>query len=175
MISIFHRPSIISQKFSQYGSIRPLQSEPYRFDSTCSHKNFLLNNQTINLTINPQNEHLKTILLEHYLKTYNPLDVNLNDTNKQTITKENVKAVSYDDISSDTNDNCYPIYCTNKQKLHQNKRYIRLKEQDNCSATISIIDDRPSLASIKLPIVMITDCSDTQRLHTNIIEMNENE
>jgi len=57
---------------------------------------------------------------------------------------------------------------------------VRLKEQENCSATMSIVDDRLSecstkLTSTTLPVVMVTDCSNSQRLHTDIIEMNEEE
>jgi hypothetical protein len=45
---------------------------------------------------------------------------------------------------------------------------------------MSSIDHRLSECSTKLtsailPIVMITDCSDSRRLHTEIIEMNEDE
>jgi hypothetical protein len=75
---------------------------------------------------------------------------------------------------------CYSLNCTNKHKLYHGGRYVRLKEEENCSITMSIADDRLSecstkLTSITLPIVMVTDCSDSQRLHTDIIEMNEDE
>jgi hypothetical protein len=45
---------------------------------------------------------------------------------------------------------------------------------------MSIVDDRLSecstkLTSTTLPVVMVTDCSNSQRLHTDIIEMNEEE
>lgn len=167
----------------------------YRSDSLFSNSNFTSNNEPIkstpsndklNVTINPystmidQNQQSKVYLLQHYLKTYNPLDIDLYEANVLA----NVKEISSDNISIDTktslNDNCYPISCTNKQKIHKSKRYIRLKEQDNCSASISFIDERPSSCSTKLtstilPVVMITDCSNSQRLHTDIIEMNENE
>lgn len=45
---------------------------------------------------------------------------------------------------------------------------------------MSITDDRVSecstkLTSITLPTLMVTDCSNSQRLHTDIIELNEDE
>jgi hypothetical protein len=45
---------------------------------------------------------------------------------------------------------------------------------------MSIADDRLSecstkLTSITLPMLMVTDCSDSQRLHTDIIELNDDE
>ena len=77
--------------------------------------------------------------------------------------------------------NCYSLNCTNKGKIDYGSRYIPLKEQlDNCSTTMNTIDDRLSECSTKLtcmtlPTVMITDCSNSQRLHTDIIELNEDE
>jgi hypothetical protein len=137
-------------------------------------------NLTINLIDNLQYQQTKTSLLEHYLKTYNPLQINLTNTNDEKIIPiEDVKVTLYKEIPSETDtqpiDNCYPIYCTNKQRL-----YTRLKEEENCSATISMIDDHLSecstkLTSMTLPVVMVTDCSNSQRLHTDIIEMNEEE
>ena len=144
-------------------SSRPTQTF-YRSDSIFSNYGTIL-------------QQSKTSLLEHYLKTYNPLQIDLINTNQQTITTLNVKD---EDISSEINtltiDNCYPLNCTNKQT----KQYTRLKEQENCSATMSSADHRVSECSTKLtstilPIIMITDCSDSQRLHTEIIEMNEDE
>ncbi|CAF2679117.1 unnamed protein product [Rotaria sp. Silwood2] len=172
---------------NQYGSIRPIQSFN-RSDSLFSNTN-----EKINLTINhysniidssSQYQQSKSYLLKHYLNTYNPLHIDLIDTNKKPNITTNVNDIFYEEISSLTNtqptDNCYPINCTNKQKIHQNKRYVRLKEQENCSVIISNIDEQPSQCSTKLtniilPVVMITDCSNSQRLHTDIIEMNENE
>jgi hypothetical protein len=114
-----------------------------------------------------------TSLLEHYLRTYNPLQIDLINTNEESITPSKVKDEEIpNEIDTHTKDNCYLLYCTNKQTT----RYARVKEQENCSA----VDDRLSECSTKLtstvlPIVMITDCSDSQRLHTDIIEMNEDE
>ncbi|CAF1075435.1 unnamed protein product [Rotaria sp. Silwood1] len=172
---------------NQYGSIKPIQTFNYS-------NNLFSNNEKINLTINPysniidnsfQFQQSKSHLLKYYLKTYNPLQINLIDNHEQIIIrKKNIKDISYDEISNLTNrqiiDNCFSINCTNKQKIHDSKRYIRLKEQENCSATISIIDERSlqyntKLTNTILPVVMITDCSNSQRLHTDIIEMNENE
>ena len=81
-------------------------------------------------------------------------------------------------------DNCYLLNCTNKQNS-----YRKLHEQDNPSSSSSssvqqinrVIDEQVSECSTKLttstgvPILMITDCSNRQRLHTDIIEMNEDE
>lgn len=136
---------------------------------------------TVNQYSNLSSEQVKTSLLEHYLRTYNPLEIDHNET----ITASNVKVISNEEIPSETDtypvDNCYSIYCTNKQRSYQSKRYARLKEQENCSAIISMDDDRLSECSTKLtnntilPIVMVTDCSNSKRLHTDIIEMNEEE
>ncbi len=177
---------------NQYGSFRPIQSLDYidsRFpnnNSTLTNKQIttFANNEIIHLTINENflYQQSKTNLLEHYLKTYNPLQIDLTDTNKETMTVSNNKNTSYEELTSETDshplDSCYPLNCTNKQKLYQTKRYTRLQEQENSSATIIITDDRLSECSTKLttmilPVVMITDCSDSQRLHTDIIEMNE--
>jgi hypothetical protein len=139
------------------------------------------NNCTLTINENFFYQQSKTNLLEHYLKTYNPLQIDLTNTNKETLTVSNNKDTSYEELTSETDshplDSCYPLHCTNKQKLCQTIRYTRLQEQENCSATI---DDRLSECSTKLttmtlPVVMITDCSDSQRLHTDIIEMNEEE
>lgn len=181
---------------NQYGSFRPIQSL-YRSDSLFSNINFALTNEkintgTIHLTINPdlnftekiQYQQTKSSLLEHYLQTYNPLRIDLTNTHNETITTSNVKVTSVEEISSETDtypvDNCYSLYCTNKQRLYQTGQYTRLKEQENCSATISIGDERLSecstkLTSTTLPVVMVTDCSNSKRLHTDIIEMIEEE
>jgi hypothetical protein len=120
----------------------------------------------------------KTSLLEHYLKTYNPLKIDLNNT----VTTSIVKDIVVEDAPSDTDtrpiSNCYALNCTNKQKIFHGGRYVRLHEQENFSTKMSIIDDRLSdcstkLTSVTLPMVMVTDCSDSQRLHTDIIELNE--
>ncbi|CAF4294989.1 unnamed protein product [Rotaria magnacalcarata] len=194
--SKFSQAFVIS--LNQYGSTRPIQSI-YRSDSLFSNGDLTLDNEQIsaisnygkiNLTINHYSAMIdncqqpKTCLLKHYLKTYNPLEIDLIEANPETIRTSKVTEISGDDRSSDTStlpaDNCYSMNCTNKQKIHQSKRYVRLKEQENCSANVSIIDDQPSscstrLTSSVLPVVMVTDCSNSQRLHTDIIEMNENE
>ncbi|CAF1073098.1 unnamed protein product [Adineta steineri] len=185
---------------NQYGSFRGKQSIT-RSNSLISNEHFILANkqvadfsncEIVNLTINhysniienSQYQQTKTHLLEHYLTTYNPLQIDLNKTDKETITTSNIKGITYEEIPSETDtqpiDNCYPLHCTNKHRLYRTGRYVRLKEQENCSATMSITDDHLSecstkLTSIVLPTVMITDCSDSKRLHTDIIEMNEEE
>jgi len=185
---------------NHYGSFRPIQSL-YRQDSLFSNSDFALANErikeisnykTVNLTINHystiidklQYQQSKASLLEHYLKTYNPLQIDLTNNDEETITTSDAKVTSYEAIPSETDthlvDNCYPLNCTNKQKLHQTRRYARLKEQENCSATISLVDDRLSecstkLTSATLPVIMVTDCSNSHRLHIDIIEMNEEE
>ncbi len=175
---------------NQYGSFRPIHSL-YRSDSLFSNINFALTNEkisaisnygTVNITINhlSQYQQSKTSLLEHYLKTYNPLEIDFTNNNEESSTTTNSKVISYEEIPSETEihavDNCYPLHCTNKQT----GRYIRLKEQENSSATMSHVDDRLSecstkLTSTTLPVIMVTDCSNSQRLHTDIIEMNEEE
>jgi len=170
---------------NQYGSFRPIQTL-YRSDSLFSNINFALTNekinsisnyQTINIIENCDYQQSKTSLLEHYLKTYNPLQI---DLHQETIPTSNVKIMSNEELHSETDthtiDNCYLLHCTNKQT----RKYTRLKEQENCSATMSFVDERLSecstkLTSTTLPIIMVTDCSNSQRLHTDIIEMNEEE
>jgi len=175
----------------QYGSFRPTYiPSPLlpRSDSLFSNNDLLLNNeQTISqqsLNTLPQAKANNTSLLEHYLKTYNPLQIDLKNTNEKTVTSSNVKDVSYEEVLSDIDTrpiaNCYAFHCTNKRKIYHGERYTRLKEEENCSATMSVADDRLSecstkLTSITLPIVMVTDCSDSQRLHTDIIELNDDD
>ena len=123
--------------------------------------------------------------MEHYLKSYNPLRIDLTNVNNGTVKTSIVKPISHsEEAISDTDTrpmrNCYPLNCTNKQKIYRGGRYVRLEEQENCSATRSILDDRLSdcstkLTSITLSTLMVTDCSDHQRLHTDIIELNEDE
>ncbi|CAF2525173.1 unnamed protein product [Rotaria sp. Silwood2] len=177
---------------NQYGSFRPTPLSPppllYRSDSLFSHCDFMLNNEQTTsqktLHINSQSNTTNPSLLEYYLKTYNPLQIDLKSNNEDIVTTSIIKDESYEEAPSDTDTrpiaNCYALNCTNKRKLYDGRQYTRLKEQENCSATMSVVDDRLSecstkLTSITLPIVMITDCSDSQRLHTDIIELNEDE
>jgi hypothetical protein len=176
---------------NQYGSFRPTYIPSpllYRSDSLFSNNEFLLNRPQI-----PRQQSLHTIstsktnntsLLEHYLKTYNPLKIDLTNINDGTVRTSIVKDTSYEEAPSDSDTrprtNCYALNCTNKQKLYHGERYTRLREEENCSATRSITDDRLSdcstkLTSITLPMLMVTDCSDSQRLHTDIIELNDDE
>ncbi|CAF1017859.1 unnamed protein product [Rotaria sordida] len=152
--------SVIS--LNQYRSIQPF----YHLDS------LFLNNKKTHLIINNslQYQQSKIYLLKHYLNTYNPLQINLIDTHEQTIIQTNVKDIFNEEISSLINtqsiDNCYSINSTNKQKIHE--------------TIISFVNEQLSQSSTKitntiLPVIRITDCSNSQRLHTDIIEMNENE
>ncbi|CAF1086557.1 unnamed protein product [Rotaria sordida] len=203
----YDSPSISNEKIcrafvissNQYGSFRPTYLPTpllYRSNSLFSNCDFILNNneQTTSQTvfnINLQSNTTNPSLLEYYLKTYNPLNIDLknnnnnnNNNNQEIITTSPIKDESYEEAPSDTDTrpiaNCYALNCTNKRKLYHGRQYTRLKEQENCSATMSIADDRLSecstkLTTITLPTVMITDCSDGQRLHTDIIELNEDE
>jgi len=183
------RAYIISS--NHYGSFRPTYIQStllYKSDSLFSNSDFILNTeQTISQESLNNISQLKTnntSLLEHYLKTYNPLRIDLTNINEGTVKTSIAKNISYEEAPSDTDTrpiaNCYALNCTNKRKLYHGGRYTRLKEQENCSATMSIADDRLSdcstkLTSITLPTLMVTDCSDSQRLHTDIIELNEDE
>jgi hypothetical protein len=176
---------------NQYGSFRPAHVPSpllYRSDSLFSANDFILNNEQTtsqqSLHTNSPSNTQNSSLLEHYLTTYNPLRIDLTNPNEGTVITSIVKHPTYEEAPSDTDTrpiaNCYAFNCTNKQKFYHGRQYARLKEQENCSATMSIADDRLSdcstkLTSITLPIVMVTDCSDTQRLHTDIIELDEDE
>ncbi|UJR36377.1 hypothetical protein I4U23_029101 [Adineta vaga] len=168
-----------------YGSFRPTHApSPLlpRSDSLFStHTEQTISQQTLN-TIS-QSDANQTSLLEHYLKTYNPLKIDLKTSIEQPITISNITEITDDQAQSDTDTrpipNCYTFHCTNKRKTHQGERYTRLKEE-TCSVNTSITDDRLSecstrLTSVTLPTVMVTDCSDSQRLHTDIIELDEDE
>ncbi len=183
----YDSPSISNEKIcrafiissNQYGSFRPTYIPSpllYRSDSLFStNTEQTTSQQSLNMISSTTN---KTSLLEHYLKTYNPLKIDLNNT----VTTSIVKDIVVEDAPSDTDtrpiSNCYALNCTNKQKIFHGGRYVRLHEQENFSTKMSIIDDRLSdcstkLTSVTLPMVMVTDCSDSQRLHTDIIELNE--
>lgn len=187
--SYSHSPSSSNEKISrafiisphQYGSFRlthipsPLLN---RSDSLFSRNDFQIHSEQ-------SSTNTQISLLEHYLKSYNPLRIDLTNVNDGTVKTSIVKPISPSEGAiSDTDTrpmrNCYPLNCTNKQKIYRGGRYVRLEEQENCSATRSILDDRLSdcstkLTCITLPTLMVTDCSDHQRLHTDIIELNEDE
>ena len=162
---------------NQYGSFRPIQTIS-RSDSLFSNIDFAIPNEKINihLTINhlydtSEYQQSKASLLEHYLTTYNPLHLHLTNADQE------IQVISETDARTEGEDKCY---CTNKQICCRNGRYVRLKEQEKCSATMSIQDDRLSECSTKstgitVPMVMVTDCSNIERLHTDIIEMDEEE
>lgn len=141
---------------NQCGSFRPIRS-----DSLFSNINFALPNEKvvtlsthIHLIENldyppPPPSSSKNSLLEHYLSTYNPLQL---------------------DFTGEQLNNEHDIPSTNNSI----GRYIRLQEEEKCSA----IDDRLSECSTKLsnltiPMIMITDCCNSERLHTDIIEIDE--
>ena len=138
--------------------------------------------QSVN--INLQSRLNKKDLLEYYLRTYNPLQIDLTTTNERNSRISIVKDPSCEETSIETDTrpivNCYSFNCTNKGKIDYGNRYTRLKEQDNCSTTMNTIDDRLSECSTKLtcitfPTVMITDCSNSQQLYTHVIELNKDE
>ncbi|CAF1034175.1 unnamed protein product [Adineta ricciae] len=169
----------------QYGSFRPTHMpSPLipRSDSLFSaHPQQTISQQTLS-TIS-QSKTNQTTLLEHYLRTYNPLKIDLKPLMEHPIPISTIIEVSDDQAQSDTDthpvQNCYALHCANKRKIHQGERYTRLKEE-TCSVATSTMDDRLSecstrLTSVTLPTVMVTDCSDSQRLHTDIIELNEDD
>ena len=175
---------------SQYESIRAIKSFDRSNKLFCNsnlNRHTKLNwNYRADNRINDGSEYQqsKTSLLKYYLETYDPLEIDFIDMHQETLITSNVKAISPKEILNETNvspiDNCCRLSCTNKQKLKEKERYVRLNEQDNCSATMNLnnnpqIQCHTKTTNTRLPIVMITDCSNSQRLHTNIIEMNENE
>ena len=114
---------------------------------------------------NIDDQSTKTRLLERYLSTYNPLLFEHGDDEEQLSNE-------IDEIQS--RNNYYSLHCTNKQMSSQMGRYVRLGEEEKCSA----IDDRLSecstgLSNLTLPTIMITDCSNLERLHTDLIEVDE--
>ena len=118
-------------------------------------------------------------LLEHYLTSYNPLQIDLTQTKEETRPRSLACA---EEAPSDTDtrpmSNCYAFNCSNKRKLHHGRQYTRLKERETGSTHAAAADDDISqcstkLTSVTLPVVMVTDCSDSQRLHTDIIELDE--
>lgn len=180
-------PSASNEKISrafiisphQYGSFRPRHfPSPLlnRSDSLFSHSDFQVPTKPSSTSNNNQ-----TSLLEHYLKSYNPLQIDLTNVHDGTVKTSIVQREQTPMSDTDTQPirNCYALNCTNKQKVYLGGRYVRLEEQENSSViTRSILDDRLSdcstkLSNITLPTLMITDCSDQQRLHTQIIELNE--
>ncbi|CAF0981243.1 unnamed protein product [Adineta ricciae] len=141
-------------------------------------------NQYSNILENRQYQHSKANLLEHYLKTYNPLQIDLSNSSQETITTSEIRITAAEEIPSETDtqplDNCYSLQCANKHRLHRKGRYVRLKESEHSATLTSVAEDHLSECSTKLttttlPIVMVTDCSDSQRLHTDIIELNDEE
>ena len=150
---------------NQYGSFRPIHSL-YRSDSLFSTNDFKPARE-------PHSEQqTDTTLLEHYLRTYNPLHLDLTGVSDDVSPG---KAIRSEDVLSETDTRpipgCYPLSCTNKQ-------YQRLRDENTSSANLSALDNHPSECSTKqthlvIPVVMITDCSDSHRLQTEIVEMNE--
>lgn len=120
-------------------------------------------------------------LLQHYLNTYNPLKIDLRAPAEQPATVSTVVSLPDDQARSDSDtrpvSNCYAFQCAHPRRIYYGERYSRLKEEP-CSTTTSCADDRLSecstrLTTATLPIVMVTDCSDSQRLHTEIIELDD--
>ncbi|CAF3374850.1 unnamed protein product [Rotaria socialis] len=176
---------------TQYGSFRPTHlssSLLYRSDSLFSNSDFIFNNEqtTSQKSLNriSQSNENNSKLLEYYLNSYNPLKIDLKDKKQDIVTVSTIKDELHEKAPSDTDTcpiaNCYSLIGTSKRKIHYGRQYSRLNEPENCSATMSIADDRLSecstkLTTITLPTLMITDCSNSQRLHTDIIELDEDE
>lgn len=140
---------------NQCGSFRPIRS-----DSLFSNINFALPTEKV-ATLSTQIHLIENIdyplpssknsLIEHYLSTYNPLQLDL--TGEQLSNEIDIPS-------------------------RDHSRYVRLQEEEKCSAIISIVDDRLSECSTKLsnltiPMIMVTDCCNGERLHTDIIEIDE--
>ena len=167
---------------NQYGSFRPIHSL-YRSDSLFSNNDFMLakEQQLTAISACPE-QRADTTLLEHYLRTYNPLHLDLTNVSGDVSTGQ---AISSEDGPSETDtrpiNSCYPLTCTNKRRCQeQNESYQRLREETTSSAILSTLDNHPSECSTQqthliIPVVMITDCSDRHRLQTDIVEMNEDE
>lgn len=158
---------------NQYGSFRPIHSLS-RSDSLFSPNDFTIAREPQQTGISSAypEQPADTTLLEHYLRTYNPLHLDLTGVSEDVSPG---KAIRSEDVLSETDTRpipgCYPLSCTNKQ-------YQRLREGNTSSANLSALDDHPSECSTKqthlvIPVVMITDCSDSHRLQTEIVEMNE--
>lgn len=157
----------------------------YRSDSLFSNCDFVLTNQeALHQTDSQPNENTNNSLLEYYLKTYNPLKIDLTDKNQDITTTSIIQDQIFEEAPSDTDtrpiDNCYSLSCSSKRKIYNGRNYTRLKESENCSVTMSTGDDQLSecstkLTSVGLPTLMITDCSNTHRPHTDIIELDEDE
>lgn len=185
-------PSASNEKISrafiisphQYGSFRPRHiPSPLlnRSDSLFSHSDFQVPTKSSSSTTTTTTTN-QISLLEHYLQSYNPLKIDLTNIHDGTVKTSIVQPMpALSDTDTQPIRNCYALICTNKQQkiIHGGRRYVRLEEQENCSTTRSILlDDHLSecstkLSNITLPTLMITDCSDQQRLHTQIIELNE--
>ena len=201
----YDSPSISSEKICrafvisshQYGSFRPAsQPSPllYRSDSFFSRGDYLITSeQRTTMTDGETNSTgertasttptTNTSLLEQYLQSYNPLQIDL--INRRRTSGESLSISTLEEAASETDTrpiaHCYPFSCTSQRKLHQGERYTRLKELDPGSARASVSGDRRSDCSSRLtsvttiPIMMVTDCSDSQRLHTEIIELNDDD
>lgn len=142
---------------NQFGSFRPSRS-----DSLFSNLNFAsLSSPSETIDRQP----CQTSLLEHYLKTYNPLQIDWTTSHGEINSLENFPS----ETDTQTIENCYSLSCTNKQSCYSIEHYRRLRES---SGQISLIDEpvSDSTSSTVLPIFMITDCSNNQRLHTVILE-----
>ena len=188
----------------QYGSFRPAnQPSPllYRSDSFFSHGDYLITSEqrtttTDGGTSSPPSLHgdpteeqtgssspKNTSLLEQYLQSYNPLQIDLINRRRPSDASVSISIIEEEEEEASETDtrpiaHCYPFSCTSQRKLHQGERYTRLKELDPGSARPSIDDDRLSdcstrLTSVTIPIMMVTDCSDSRRLHTEIIEFDD--
>jgi hypothetical protein len=167
---------------NQYGSFRAPRQTLYRADSFFSHVDLTVSQDQLTTVILATTEQqADSRLLEHYLKTYNPLHIDLASSHQTTLPNRD------DTISeADTHpiDHCYPLNCVQQRMYSHGHAYRRLKDdeqqQHRSSTNMSTIEQPSSdcpttLTCLTVPVVMITDCSDGRRLHTEIIEMNEDE
>ena len=90
--------------------------------------------------------------LDDYLSTSNP---------PMSRWKRKVDEANVEIDESQTMAICYSFSCINKQASINSGRYRRLSSSTSLSPPVI------------LPIVMITDCSDSQRLHTEILQFDD--
>ena len=144
----------------QYGSFHPRNPRStsiYRCDSFYSHVDHLIASEQIrlpidyrNFTQNDPNIHVNNAsLLQHYLQTYNPLQIDL------TSIKPHEPFQTIEETSSETDSfpvmNCYGLNCNHRRKIHQGESYRRLKETNVSiprSSTISLYDDQIGRAHV---------------------------
>ncbi|CAF0817800.1 unnamed protein product [Didymodactylos carnosus] len=124
-----------------------------------------------------ENAKVDRTMIEQYLKSYNPLNIDFSSSDQDLCTNivDNVddsnKIVIDDEINSTASVvvanpfvSCLPLSCTQK-------KYQLLKNDDEHEEILSMCSTK--LTTFNLPVVMITDCSIENKPHTDIIEMEE--